>query len=78
MDTKSLMIRTYNWIVMNNWSERSACTARGRCRRNEMAPINKVFLLLFSVTWLPFSQKGLSYGSEILHGVLTKKKSDLR
>ena len=31
-----------------------ADTARGRCRWNEMAPINKVFLLLFSVTWLPF------------------------
>ena len=45
-----------------------------RCWQNEVATINCVFSPLFSLPWLLFSQKELSLGSEILHGVLSHKK----
>ena len=50
--------------------------------QNEVSTINGVFslslslsLYSFSLLHLLFSQKGLLYGSEILHGVLSHKRN---
>ena len=57
------------------WSEWSVCAVLSCYMQNIVASINGILFsyLFLPLNWLVFSHKGLSYGSEILHGVLTQK-----
>jgi hypothetical protein len=48
------------------------CAALGCCRWNIVASINSTYFLFFFIIGLFVFQKGLSYGSDILHGILTE------
>ena len=63
--------------VRANWSERSACIALGRCSGTQCPLFLGLFFFLSFPSHILFSQKGLSQGSETLHGVLSHKKNKI-